>query len=154
MLATFQLLTWTNLHSNMIAMAIKIMSTWWYPRNGISPNPTISSNPAVDVSDTKHTHPPDLKSLGHYEIRLWDTLIALLSLPLPSSLVGVTLEPQAVECCNAVNFFSGVWGCFLEGIEECWWQVMEELYRWRFVTSLKRSFRFRRAIPLNMSKTC
>jgi hypothetical protein len=25
------------LQSNMIAIAMSIMSTWWYPRNGISP---------------------------------------------------------------------------------------------------------------------
>jgi hypothetical protein len=27
-----------NLHSNMIAIAMSIMSTWWKPRNGINPD--------------------------------------------------------------------------------------------------------------------
>jgi hypothetical protein len=27
-----------NLHSNMMAIAMRIISTWWKPRNGINPD--------------------------------------------------------------------------------------------------------------------
>lgn len=37
------------LQSKMIAIAIRIMRTWWYPRNGISPTSMVSGIPEPSV---------------------------------------------------------------------------------------------------------
>lgn len=45
-----------SLQSKIIAIAINIMSTWWYPRNGISPDGTVSQIP-VQSKNVTLTHP-------------------------------------------------------------------------------------------------
>jgi len=75
----------------MIAIAINIMSTWWYPRNGISPIKCQQAFCGGCIPDVR-IHPTwNLCAISSTSYRT--PSIVFSNLPLPSSL-GATLESQ------------------------------------------------------------
>lgn len=50
----------SNLQSNMMAIAISIISTWWYPRNGISPIESLAAVDELHSSETYSSTRPEI----------------------------------------------------------------------------------------------